>query len=561
LKIHNFSIGPSIIRGPVIIIRADHSVTVSFSYKSALSVLDDNTLPIDEDRFRFHSHDDFEANCDLKGDLYDVVGHMKLVNGQTLIKRPILDGTEISTTRRVMVHLQSHEYVLPAIRITTFLYCTYPAATEFFKKFMAYENTPTVLLVTTVNPKRLGGTLALSSMSSSRGFMNYDVQPTIDYFNWMGSKPEIQELVNAEVVTKAETMTIAEIYAYIKHESAKVAFFECIATIDDVGRDSAWYYIACSGCHTKAIKGPTSLMCPKCGNDNVAGVPQYELYPQYSLKPWLELTYRAKISVYNNNEQAVFVLLGDTGRELTGKHAAEVVDSYHYRKSRHHHRHLSLIRVQIGAAEDYAQIFESGVNVVGEELAQSGVNVMCKMCFLGESQGSERARRMLSCKSCGKKYNKNCVKSWAQHIDLFHWSSWSCPSCRVCEIPNGLLQDCKSLQNPSLHKNPISMDEFRLANQNLGAYHQIPVPEALINTIGQTHKFSVKVSDHNLIGKIQTITVTKILSPAVLPAGTASVENHVALTSETAGDHASEGNKITCHSEEPKKAKRPKHDN
>ncbi|KAF3509880.1 hypothetical protein F2Q69_00004264 [Brassica cretica] len=99
------------------------------------------------------------------------------------------------------------------------------------------------------------------------------------------------------------------------------------------------------------------------------------------------------------------------------------------------------------------------------------------------------------------------------------------------------------------------------ANQNLGADHQIPVPEALINTIGQTHKFSVKVSDHNLIGKIQTITVTKILSPAVLPAGTTSVENHVALTSETAGDHASEGNKSICHSEEPKKAKRPKHDN
>ncbi|XP_013625111.1 PREDICTED: uncharacterized protein LOC106331330 [Brassica oleracea var. oleracea] len=87
---------------------------------------------------------------------------------------------------------------------------------------------------------------------------------------------------------------------------------------------------------------------------------------------------------------------------------------------------------------------------------------MCKTCFLGESQGSERARRMLSSKSCGKKYNKNCVKSWAQHIDLFHWSSWSCPSCRVCEIPNGLLQDCKSLQNLSLHNNPISMDEFRL---------------------------------------------------------------------------------------------------
>ncbi|KAF2531843.1 hypothetical protein F2Q70_00030749 [Brassica cretica] len=139
--------------------------------------------------------------------------------------------------------------------------------------------------------------------------------------------------------------------------------------------------------------------------------------------------YRANISVYDNNEQAVFVLLGDAGLELTGKHAAEVVDSY----------------------------FE--------------------------------------------------------------------------------------------------------ANQNLGADHQIHVPEALINTIGQTHKFSVKVSDHNLTGKTHTITVTKILSPAVLPAGTASVENHVALTSEADGDRAGEGNKSTCHSEAPKKAKHPKHDN
>ncbi|WZZ72155.1 hypothetical protein YC2023_083525 [Brassica napus] len=72
---------------------------------------------------------------------------------------------------------------------------------------------------------------------------------------------------------------------------------------------------------------------------------------------------------------------------------------------------------------------------------------------------------------------------------------------------------------------------------------------------------SVKVSDHNLTGKTRTITVTKIISPAVLPAGTASVENHVALTSEADGDRAGEENKSTCHSEEPKKANRPKHDN
>ena len=38
--------------------------------------------------------------------------------------------------------------------------------------------------------------------------------------------------------------------------------------------------------------------------------------------------YCAKISVYDNSEQAFFVLLGDAGRELTGRHASELVNSY-----------------------------------------------------------------------------------------------------------------------------------------------------------------------------------------------------------------------------------------
>ncbi|CAN6881829.1 unnamed protein product [Brassica oleracea var. botrytis] len=194
------------------------------------------------------------------------------------------------------------------------LYLWDQAARDFCKKFKSYENTPTVLLVTTVNTKTLGGTLALPSMSSSPIFMDYDVEPTIDYFGWLGSNPDIAKQVNAEVVTKRETMTIEEIFSYIKQESAKDAFFQCTATIDDVVHGSAWYYIACSGCHTKVTKGPTSLICTnnKCGKVNVAGVTQY----------------RSKISVYDNTEQAVFVLLGDAGRELIGKPASELVRSY-----------------------------------------------------------------------------------------------------------------------------------------------------------------------------------------------------------------------------------------
>ena len=49
---------------------ADHIATVSLSWNSEMSVLHEIPSSFDEDRFRFHSYEDFEANCDLKGDLY-----------------------------------------------------------------------------------------------------------------------------------------------------------------------------------------------------------------------------------------------------------------------------------------------------------------------------------------------------------------------------------------------------------------------------------------------------------------------------------------------------------
>ncbi|XP_071720632.1 uncharacterized protein [Rutidosis leptorrhynchoides] len=89
-------------------------------------------------------------------------------------------------------------------------------------------------------------------------------------------------------------------------------------------------------------------------------------------------------------------------------------------------------------AEDFARRFESGEaegitnDVAGEGLSNG--KVMCRLCFSGEHVTSERAKKMLSCKSCNKKYHRSCLKSWGHDRDLFHWSSWTCPSCRVCEV-------------------------------------------------------------------------------------------------------------------------------
>ncbi|CAN7099813.1 unnamed protein product [Brassica rapa subsp. narinosa] len=304
---------------------SDHAVTVSLSWNSKLSVLEDITTPFDEDRFRFHSYEVFEANCDLKGDLY--------------------------------------------------------------------------------------GTLALTSMSSSRVFMDYDVQPTIDYFAWLGSNPEVAGKVNADVVTKREQLTIGEIFSYIKQESTKEAFFECTATIDDVLHGSAWY----------------------C----------------------------ARLSVYDNSDQAVFVLLGDAGRALTGWHASELVSSY-----------FEVINYQ---------------SRIIDEL------------------------------------NSHC--------------------CADCQ-----------------------------ANADIGVDQEAPVSEALINTIRQRHKFSVKVTEHNLSGKTRALTVTKILpldtptetetsagnSIAATPDETFQTGNDVCEASKSRVGSADVGSKRSCDNAKVEEAKRPK---
>nr|VDD24151.1 unnamed protein product [Brassica oleracea] len=358
---------------------ADHSATVSFSWNSSLSVLENPPVLFPVDRFRFHSYESLGPTVTLR-----VI--FMLVNGQTITDHIVLDEADITEKRHLCVHVQSLDG--PVMK----LYLWDQAASDFCPKFKSYGGTPSVLLVTTVNPKHLGGTLAITSMSSSRVFMDSDVQPSKDYLEWLSSNAEIANRVAAEVVTKPEEVTLEELFTYIKQETSKVAWFECTATIDDVVSGSPWYYISCGGCNSKAFKGPTSLICnnKKCGKSEVTGVPQY-------------LT---KISVYDKSEQAAFVILGDAGKELSGKHDAELVATY----------------------------YES--------------------------------------------------------------------------------------------------------NEGAGAEHCVPIPQALLDTIGQTRKFIVKVSDHNLSGKTQTITVTKILPLATTFPATSEESGASSGLGNSAGDRA-----------------------
>ena len=52
---------------------AEPSVTITFSSSSVLSDLEDSSVCFPKDLFRFHGYEEFDAACDLRGDLYGKV--------------------------------------------------------------------------------------------------------------------------------------------------------------------------------------------------------------------------------------------------------------------------------------------------------------------------------------------------------------------------------------------------------------------------------------------------------------------------------------------------------
>ncbi|CAN6834229.1 unnamed protein product [Brassica oleracea] len=327
-------------------------VTISFSWNSALTALEDSSIRFPEDRIRIHGFREFDAASDLRGDLYDYIGHIKLVNGKVPSDGLWLDEAEIVVSRRVELHVQTHDD--PVMK----LYLWDKAAFEFSEKFKASGGTARVILATTLNPKRFGGVLSLSAMASSRVFVDSDVQETLFYLSWLNSNLDVASRINAEVITKPEPATLGELFSYMNQTSFKVAWFECTATIDDVVHGSGWYL--------------------------------------------------TKLSVYDHNDQALFVVLGDAGEELTGKKANDLVERYYQ------------------------------------------------------------------------------------------------------------------------------------ANDSVGGDHMVPVPQAMVDTIGQTRKFIVKVSNHNLTAKTQTLTVTKVLPPDT-PEPESSLGENVDEKGDTeGGDNAAE---------------------
>ncbi|KAH0870736.1 hypothetical protein HID58_077758, partial [Brassica napus] len=183
----------------------------------------DSPVPFQEDWFRFRSHEEFEANCDLKVDLYDYLGHMKLVNEQPLTDCPILNGVDIAKKRHLRrtidetIHMgQSCSRFLPEVQVIW----------EDSKCYFSHHIESKTDWRNPCSDYYVIFTGFLWTLMSN--------QQEIILAGMLGSNSDIAWKINAEIVTK----------------HVAIAWFECTATINHVFSGSAWYYISYGVCHT-----------------------------------------------------------------------------------------------------------------------------------------------------------------------------------------------------------------------------------------------------------------------------------------------------------------------
>ncbi|WZZ62448.1 hypothetical protein YC2023_062555 [Brassica napus] len=220
---------------------ADQRLVICISHASELRKVEEDIEAILTERFRIHSFADFEANCDLRGDL-----HGKLCLSSMSSSRVFLDE-EVDPTKEYLTCDQSG--ATPSSRSDLPIRATLPerqgrVARVLITRRCENESGATSRSDTARSLPKHGATtwsderrsLAFSSLGNARTSPERPLAATqrgrsrsmerlpeawSDYSERRAENPGATSSVNPVEVVKAETLTISEIAAFIKREPAK----------------------------------------------------------------------------------------------------------------------------------------------------------------------------------------------------------------------------------------------------------------------------------------------------------------------------------------------------
>ncbi|KAG5384348.1 hypothetical protein IGI04_035818, partial [Brassica rapa subsp. trilocularis] len=243
----------------------DSSLMIRFNESTSFQELTepDSTLP--DEAFRFRNHSELIGLANTNTQLPDIIGEILSV------KSTVCDPPEEKNRVMVTLKLDSDE--------TVTLSFFDAQAVAFHKQLETMRVDPKVMVITSINPKIVGGRLFLNATSGTHVYFDKKTRAGDALFYKLVARdtglPSAAPLLRS--YAKVETLTIADLSSFIVSAESQEIDFLCTGKVVRVDTDKGWCYVACSKCSKKLQRTESAFTCGVCNNPHAVGALRYRV--------------------------------------------------------------------------------------------------------------------------------------------------------------------------------------------------------------------------------------------------------------------------------------------
>ncbi|KAG2255536.1 hypothetical protein Bca52824_074830 [Brassica carinata] len=170
---------------------------------------------------------------------------------------------------------------------------------------------PKVVVITSVNPRMVGGRLYLNATSGTHIYFHNETDAGEIFLNRLvaqdtGLAPVAPLL---KTYAKVETLSIAELNDFVITAPSQDIDFICSGKVTGIKMDNGWCYVSCSKCCRKLQRSVSSFTCVPCNDTNAIAV----------------IRYRVEMSIADETGEGLFVGFDGVMAKLHNMRAYEAV--------------------------------------------------------------------------------------------------------------------------------------------------------------------------------------------------------------------------------------------